>query len=307
MFGSRKNKIQEQIKEAFAQINQHREDFETRMSSADERGNQMQEDISQVMENTTSMTEYAMQNVEEESVLLHTMDTFTQEFHVAMEEYQQIVELVKENYDAVTNLVDENKHYTTPSKYLTEIPGVLRQEYKFYEDKVEKMAENARQMSVQAINAAVEAGRMGESGKKFVAVSEELRQMALDYEKSALSMQEELQASQEKIQQLEEYVLRLVSLIKDGNVGTTRLMKKYMELHKAVETSSMRDFSDEATVMRDKVVAIRNLDEEMVKSSERNKIQLTDVQEELQNQKQELRELESDLVYIFDEVVEKIH
>ena len=306
MFG-RKNKIKEQIKEAFVQIEQHRGDFQTRMSSADERGKQMQEDISQVMENTASMTAYAMQNVEEESVLLHTMDKFNGDFHTAMEEYQQIAGMVKENYEAVTNLVEENKHYTTPSKYLTEIPGKLRKEYQAYERKTEELAESARQMSVQAINAAVEAGRMGESGKKFVAASEELRQMALDYEKSVLVMKEDLEASQERVQELEEYVLRLVALIKDGNVGTTRLMKKYMTLHKAVEACSMGNFSDEVALMRDKVVSIRNLDEEMVKSSERNKIQLTDIQEELKTQKQELRELDSDLSYLFDDVVEQIH
>lgn len=306
MFG-RKNKIKEQIKEAFEQINQHRGDFESRMSSVDERGKQIQEDILQVMENTMSMTEYAMQNVEEESVLLHTMDTFDGEFKTALEEYQQIADMVMENYEAVMNLVEENKHYTTPSKYLKEIPGKLRQEYQSYEKKADGLAESARQMSVQAINAAVEAGRMGETGKKFVAASEELRQMALDYEKSALSMKEELEASQERTKELEEYVLRLVSLIKEGNVGTTRLMKKYMALHKGVESCSMRDFSDDVTLMRDKVVAIRNLDEELLKSSERNKIQLTDIQEELQTQNEELRELDSDLAYLFDDAVENIH
>lgn len=306
MFG-RKNKIKEQIKEAFEQINQHRGDFESRMSSVDECGKQIQEDISQVMENTMSMTEYAMQNVEEESVLLHTMDTFDGEFKTALEEYQQIADMVMENYEAVMNLVEENKHYTTPSKYLKEIPGKLRQEYQSYEKKADGLAESARQMSVQAINAAVEAGRMGETGKKFVAASEELRQMALDYEKSALSMKEELEASQERTKELEEYVLRLVSLIKEGNVGTTRLMKKYMALHKGVESCSMRDFSDDVTLMRDKVVAIRNLDEELLKSSERNKIQLTDIQEELQTQNEELRELDSDLAYLFDDAVENIH
>lgn len=306
MFG-RKNKIQEQIKEALAQINQHKEDFENRMSSVDERGKQMQEDISQVMENTASMTDYAMQNVELESVLIHTMDGFSEEFQSALKEYQQIAEMVKENYEAVTNLVEENKHYTTPSKYLTEIPGKFRQEYQGYERKTEVLAESARQMSVQAVNAAVEAGRMGETGKKFVVASEELRQMALDYEKLALSMKEELEASQERVQELEEYVMRLVSLIKEGNVGTTRLMKKYMTLHKAVESCTMREFSEDVALMRDKVVSMRNMDEEMLKASERNKIQLTDIQEELQNQKQELRELDSDLAYLFEDTVGKIH
>lgn len=305
MFGRRKNKIKEQIKEAAAQVKQYRDDFETHMSSTKESEKQMKEDLSQVMENTISMTEYAVQNVEKETSLLHSMDRFTEEVQTAMKDYQQIVELVKENYEAVTNLVDNNKHYTTSSKHLTEIPGKIKQQYHSYEERTEKLAECAREMSVQAINTAVEAGRLGESGKKFVAASEELRQMALDCEKSALCMKEELEISQKKIQELEEYSLRLIALIKEGNVGTTRLMKKYMALHKEVERSSMRDFSDDVIVMRDKVVSMRNLEEEMIKVGERNKIQLNDIQEELQIQQQELSELESDLTYMFDDALER--
>lgn len=305
MFGRRKNKRKEQIQEAVAQVNQYRSDVETHMSSTKESEKQMQEDISQVMENTISMTEYATQNVEKETTLLHKMDIFSEEFETAMKDYQQIVELIKENYEAVTNLVDENKHYTTPSKHLTEISGKIKMQYHSYEERTEGLAERAREISIQAINTAVEAGRLGESGKKFVAASEDLRQMALDCEQSALSMKEELENSQKKIQELEEYVLRLVSLIKEGNVGTTRLMKKHMALQKAVEYSSMRAFSEDVIGMRDEVVAMRNLEEEMIKASERNKIQLNDVQEELQTQNKELSELESDLTNMFDEALER--
>jgi len=305
MFGSRKNKIKEQIKEIFAQIDHYKEDFENRISSIAERGKHIQENLLPVKENTTSMTAYAKQNIEEETILLYTLDLFSKEFQTAIKDYHQIVELVKENHDAVTNLVEENKHYTTPSKYLTEVPAKLKEEYQSYEEKTEKLAERAREMSVQALSVAVEAGRMGESGKKFVAASEEFRQMALDCENSVLLMKEELQASQERVQELEECVRHMVALMKEGNVGTTRLMKKYMELNKTVDRSSMRDFSDDVLLMRDKVLMVHNLEEEILKASERNTIQLTDVQEELQNEKQELRELKNDLEYIVDDVQER--
>lgn len=307
MFGSKRNKIEEKIKKAFAEITEHREAFETKVSSIEETGKHMHEDVCQVMDNTKNVADYAAQNIEEETVLLQYMDDFSKDFKTAMDEYSQIVRMVNENYEMVTNLVEENKHYTTPSKYLTEAPGRMKQDYHSYEVQIEELAADARQMSVKAFNAAIEAGRMGESGKKFVSVSEEIRQTALDYEKKALVIKEELQNSQEKVQELEEVVLRLVALIKDGNVGTTRLMKKSMELNKKAVNSSMRDFSEDVTAMRDKVVAMRNLDEEIAKSSERNKIQLSDIQEDMQTQKRDLRELESDLSYIVDDKQDKIH
>lgn len=307
MFGSKRNKIEEQIKGAFAQILEQRGEFEERVNSIEESGKQMHADVSQVMENTNDLAEYAMQNVEEESTLIHNIDNFSKELKSAMDEYTQFTEMFKKHHEAVTNLVEENKHYTTPSKYLTEAPALIRQDYQSYEAKLDELAENSRQMSVMALNAAIEAGRMGSTGKQFVATSEEIRQNALSYEKTVLAMKEELQKSQEQINELEEFVFRLVSLIKDGNVGTTRILKKSMEINKAIADSSMHDFSEDVIGIRDKVVAMRNLDEAIVKSSERNKIQLSDIQEEILTQKKDLRELESDLSYILDEAQAKVH
>ena len=55
----------------------------------------------------------------------------------------------------------------------------------------------------------------------------------------------------------------------------------------------------------DKVLMVHNLEEEILKASERNTIQLTDVQEEMQTKKQEIRELKNDLEYIVDDVQER--
>lgn len=307
MFGSKKIKIEEQIKEAFAQINEQKEVFETRVTSLDAGVRQMRENVSQVVENTNHLADYAMQNIEEESRLLYDMDEYSKELKTAVDSYMDITNRIKEQNDGIINLVEENKHYTTPSKYMTEAPAMIKADYQSYEKKMEEMAENGRRMSVMALNAAIEAGRMGTIGKQFVAASEEIRQTALGYERDALSIKEELQEAQTRINELEEVVHRLVSMIKEGNVATTRLMKKSMEINKMIRNSSMRDFSEDMILMRDKVVSMRNLDEEIGKAGERNKIQLSDIQEELENQKNELRELESDLTYIIDEAQRKIH
>lgn len=306
MFGNKKNKIEEQVKEAFAKINEQKEVFETRITSLDAGVKQMRENVSQVVENTNDLAEYAMQNIEGESTLLHDMDEYSKELKSGVDFYVEITEKLKEQNEAIINLVEDNKHYTTPSKYLTEAPAMIKADYQSYDKKMDELAEAGRQMSVMALNAAIEAGRMGTTGKQFVAASEEIRQTALGYEKEALLMKEELKNAQERINELEEFVHRFVSLIKDGNVSTTKLMKKSMEINKMLKSSPMRDFSEDMILMRDKVVALRNLDEEIAKAGERNKISLGDIQEELENQKNDLRELESDVTFIIDETQSKI-
>ena len=92
----------------------------------------------------------------------------------------------------------------------------------------------------------------------------------------------------------------LIALMKESNVGTAKLFKKCHETYKFVEKSSMRDFTEDLVLIRDKVVNVRNLDEEIAKSGERSKIQLGDIQEDIQNQKKLLSEMESDLLYLLD-------
>lgn len=306
MFG-RKNKREEQIKAAFAEVLVHREDCESRITSMEKSREHMQEDVNQVLENTKALADYAMQNIETESGVLHKIDDFSKDLQVVLEEYKQLAEMVKEHHESVVSLVEENKHYTTPAKYLSEAPATFRKEYQSYAAGMEEMAENSRQISVMALNAAIEAGRMGDGAKQFVAVSEEIRQTALAYEKKALAMQEELEAAQKRLDEVEEFVHRFVTLIKDGNVSTTRLMKKTLELNKKAKNATDKNLSEDMVEIRDRIVAMRNLDEEIAKTTERNQIQLSDVKEELSTQKKECRELESDITFLFDEAQKKIH
>ena len=196
--------------------------------------------------------------------------------------------------------MEENKHVTTPAKYLQEAPGNMRGEIASYQETLDGMGEDGRKMGVLALNAAIEAGRMGDGAKQFVAAAEEIRQTALTFEKKAFAMREELDASQKRVAEMEEVIARLLSLMKESNMGTTRLLKKSQESCQAAENVGLRDFSNDMIEFRDKIVGMRNLDEEIAKCGERDKIQLSDVQEDFSNQRNQIAELESDLSYMMD-------
>lgn len=308
MFGNKKSKIlEEQNKALMEELTGRKEYLNTDMEQMEAAGKRVLADISQVMENSNSLVDNAMLNVEEESKMIHSIDDFSQELKSAVEEFEKLRTMVEKQYEATIALVEENKHYTTPAKHLTETPGNMRTVSAAYIKQLEEMEEDGRNMSVLALNAAIEAGRMGDSGKQFVTASEEIRQTALAYEKKAAGMREELECSQRRIAELEEVVNRLVALMKDNNMAATRLLKKSQETYKAVQTSSMRDFSEDMVLIRDQVVGMRNLDEEIAKCGERNKIQLSDVQEDVTNQKNQLAELESDISYMFDMIEEQMN
>lgn len=306
MFGNRKNKIEEQMREFLTELEEQRQLFETGMTALEDGEQRVHADVCQVMENTNELTVYAMQNIEEESALIQSLDDFSKDLREAVTDYSQIEESVMEQLQSVTSLVEDNKHFTTPSKYLTEAPANLRQSYIEAETKLETMAEAGRKMSVMALNSAIEAGRMGETGKQFVDASENIRQTALDYEKMTLELKEQIEQSRERIDELEEVIHRMVALLKDSNMGTAKLLKKCQATEKMMKKSAMRDFSDDLILIRDKVVGMRNLDEEMAKCTERSKIQLSDIQEDISTRKKELTEMESDLSQLLDTLEERL-
>lgn len=305
MFGNRK-KVEEQINEIFSEIKEQRAVLEARVVQIEYDGKSLHDDVCQVMDNSNELVNNAMLNVDEESALIHTIDDFSRELGTAVADYSALTEMVSKQLQSVMDLVEENKHYTTPAKHLTEAPDALRQSCEAYENQLDDMAENGRKMGVLALNAAIEAGRMGDSAKQFVAASEEIRQTALGYEKAALSMKEEILSQKEKIDELEEMIHHMVALIKESNIGATRVLKKSQDTQKLVNQSTMRDFSEDMILIRDKVVGMRNLDEEIAKCGERNKIALTDISEAVMNQKNKTVELESDISHLFDTAEEQL-
>ena len=305
MFGSRRNRKDEKVREVFDHIYQQRVNFETSVGQVEEGRKRVYNDICQVMTNANELSTHAMLNIEEESKAICEIDAFSRELIVALEDVNQLKQEVEGQFKTAAALVEENKHFTSPAKYLSEVPNTMKQSCQSYENQLDDMAEYGKRMGVLALNAAIEAGRMGDSGRGFVLAAEEIRQTAVSYEKAAVSMREEVETSREKIAELEEIVIHLISLMKENNVGTAKLFKKCQESQKFIEKSSIRDFSEELICIRDKIVNMRNLDEEIAKCAERSKIQLCDIQEDIQNQKQELAEMESDLLHLLDSAEEQ--
>ncbi|MEE1077784.1 MAG: methyl-accepting chemotaxis protein [Agathobacter sp.] len=259
-------------------------------------------DIHQVKESLESMDSLAKQNVEACSTLSHTMELFTNEMDAAYSNYDRVLEGIRKQLQDTMDLVEENKHFTTPSKYLSEFGESLHQDYQAYEQSLEKMTGLGKQMGVLALNAAIEAGRLGEAGKDFVSSAEEIRSFANNYQDEIDVLEEQVKKSEERVEELEKQVNLLVSHLKESNVCATRLMKSTSESVKQMEESGIRDISEDMKLMRDVVISSRNSDEEIVKAKERCMIQLTDTEEELQLQGKN----EDEMKRIFNSVYERL-
>lgn len=299
MFG-RRNKKEEHIRNMFDYIYQQRVTFETSVGQVEEGRERVRKDLDQVVTNTTDIVNHAMNNIEEESALIHDIDEFSKVLSSGLEEYGQFKKEIQEQLQVAAELIEGNKHLTTPSKYLSEVPNTMKETYASYEGHLDDMVNYGKQMGVLALNAAIEAGRLGEGGRSFMMAAEEIRQTAVNYEKAAEDMKAEVAASHEKIEELEETISHLIALLRENTIGAAKLFKKCQETKNSMEQKGVLDYSDDLIAIRGRVVNIRNLDEEIAKTGERNQIQLSDIQEDIQSQKQEVTEMESDLLHLLD-------
>lgn len=301
MFGGRNRLSSEQIRqmqsqleyneEYFQRIANTKDIFDANISETQNSREQMDKEILQVGDNIATVLSYASQNIEAEKELLQGFGRYEQQMKGAEREFEQLSEMVRQQAMDSQMLVEGNKHFTSPSKYLTEIPEELRKQNERYKDTLTQMTECCKQMSVLTLNAAIEAGRMGEAGMTFVSASEQVRNMSLLYEEMIQQIHQILLDSEVKIARMEDKFQQLVTLLKDNNVATGKLMKQCNDAAQFIEKSSIRVFSEEISPFRDQIVGLKNVEEEIVKAEERNRMQMSDIREEMVAQQKNENEI----------------
>lgn len=308
MFGFRKHKAEEQnkIKEIISKIAELHQAFEETAGQMEEQRAHMITDFSQVMENTRELEKYTSANTKEELPTMHALEGISWEVKGAYDEYGRVKTLIEEYVGETCALLEENKRYITPTRNLSEAPTAMKLSVCSYERQLDEIAESGRTISLLALNAAIEAGRLGEEGKQFILATEEIRQIASACEEKTYSLQKEVQDSQDRIEELEENIQHLLALLKEGNIATNRLFRRGQEINKQIQNSAMRDFSEDIAVIRDKVVGMRNMNEEIARCGERNRMLLNDIQDDVQAQKNTLAELENNFSHLMDMAEEQL-
>lgn len=289
----------ESNEEYFKKTSNTREVYAAERVVVEDSRNQLEAEITQVDSNVVAVIEYGTSNVQTQASMIHDFTELRDEMQGAEEELDSLKEKVDMLYKGSQDVVEGNKHFTTPSKTLTDISQGFKNQNQLYEKQLKLMSDNCKQMGVLALNAAIEAGRMGESGKKFVNAAEEIRSFAGVYDVLIEKMHQEINESENKIQQLEEQIGLVVGLLKDSNVTAVKHMKDCQEAVKYMDNMSNRDFSKDIENYKEKILGMKNQEEEVLKYEERNRLQLEDMVEELKTQRKQDLEIEEKLKVVF--------
>lgn len=313
MFGNKKKLSQEEIQKLqdtleegrmlLEEISKQQEVFESDREAIAQSQQHLSEDVEQAAQNSRDVIEYAKQNAAQATDLSSVLEEKALAAQKAFEEYRDICNQIEKQANGCCQAVEQNKHFTTPSKILGELTGELKNQNEAYLEELDSMGNYGKQMSVLSLNAAIEAGRMGDAARGFVGAAEEVRSYAKQYERSVTLLKEKIAYSSTKIDKLEENIHHIISLLKDNNVAITKLMRDCQTLQKKADHSVICDFSKDFCRIREEIIGIKNAEEEMIKAEERNQMQFDDIRGEVKSQEKNEQEIADEWGKIYQSVI----
>lgn len=309
MFGG-KNKISPQEAEKLKELKIKNHEFIEEISGKEENIHSILDEVrdsenqsnsywKQIDSNIDSLLEMSKDNVNSMAGMSYELGEYARTAEESQADFERLQTSIGELNDNLCMLVDGNKHYTEPSKYLSEVPAGLKARNAALLEKADRLLACSKQMGVLALNSAIEAGRMGEQGKSFVTSAEEVRNYTSSYDQIVEELRAEVASSNEEIEKMSVQISHLVAMLKENNIATTRILKESMELAKSSKSADVIS-ADELRKFKEQAVTVKNAQEEILKIEERNKIQAADLGTESEIQMRKVSELGSELKEIFD-------
>ncbi|EOS27578.1 hypothetical protein C806_00025 [Lachnospiraceae bacterium 3-1] len=170
--------------------------------------------------------------------------------------YQRSVEGIYRREKELLEMIDQGRKLTSPKEVLELAATGMRQEMEEMEQRIGEMEEMENQMGVLSLNAAIEAGRLGEEGVQFVEAAEKVRDLSGKYHQSASFMAEKMKKMEERLMEAETQVLYLTQIWNEHN----------SRLEKAAEGFGTFAGRLEATESRNLVPQIRAVTESLEQS-----------------------------------------
>lgn len=162
---------------------------------------------------------------------------------------RKLQEVAGRQIDQMAAIVEENKNSMEPVSALQETKTALKNHSDAMQLEVGHMLEYAKQMTVSSLNCAIEAGRMGDSGKGFVEASEDVRMLSSAYERAAQVVARQLNDMEKRLRQLDEQVAALLKSNKDTNASISRLSKNITQQDEICTRAAERHYLEKAAAI----------------------------------------------------------
>lgn len=205
----------------------------------------------------------------------------------------------KEQLDA---FLEGSRKMQEPVKTIQETRENLADDAEKMRSSLAQMVDYAKQMTVLSLNCAIEAGRMGESGRRFIEAAEEVRLLSSAYERAAQLSVQQLGGMEKRIGQLEEHAGVLEKSCRDSDACASRISKSMSEQDEICARAAGRHYLEKTAAISDNLKKFSHNNETINSLSHQT---LTDI-EHLGESFMSEQEARKDLETIVDQIVQCI-
>lgn len=251
--------------QVFAEITAKQRDTEERLGILKNSQEKMDQQLTRVIDAVNCAADHTEEQRKKNRELQEEMQKISVAIQQSEDCYGKIVEELKLQQDEMLEHVEQNKHFTAPAEFLSKVPTELQDELKGITIQMEQLDDMGRQMGVLSLNAAIEAGRMGESGREFVAAAEDVRDLAAKYQQMTEAFQEMVKRIDEKLEETQGQVIHLNGLLKDNNVRMGKTAKKFTDSIYRMEYSDIQNFTPQVKKLTEELNGTNVEEEELLK------------------------------------------
>lgn len=205
----------------------------------------------------------------------------------------------KQQMDAVA---EDCRRLAEPVKALQEIKNGMKADAEMICAQVSQMSDYAKQMTVTSLNCAIEAGRMGDTGKKFVEASEDVRLLSSAYERAASTAGRKMDDIQKRISQIEEQTAAMAKACKDNNLSVSRLFKNITEQDEICTKAAERHYLEKTAAISDYLKKISQRYHTIDSLQHQTLKDIEHIGESFMNEQEARKELE----HIVDQIIESM-
>ncbi|MCR5666780.1 MAG: methyl-accepting chemotaxis protein [Eubacterium sp.] len=199
----------------------------------------LDQNLTQIVDDIKTMQQAAVTQTDSNASLSEIAAQMAQEARDDIAMQTEIIELFEKEKDALYAVVDANKHFTTPAKSLSQFGSQLDTQMRDLRNLQEKAAQCSKEMSVTALNAAIEAGRLGNVGQQFMIAAQDVRDLAENYETITKGINTALKQIEEQKAEYEKQLSHLNNLLKENNIQMGKNASSFEQLQKKVHTMDL--------------------------------------------------------------------
>jgi len=217
-------------------------------------------------------------------------------------EKKKLLETAQKQREQLDAILEQNDRMAVPVEMLHEIQGGLAEDAQNARTELTQMQEYAKQMTVSTLNCAIEAGRMGEAGKKFVEASEDVRLLSGSYERATVQAMRLLDAMEERIRSLTGQLDILAKACKDSDASVSRLSRGIAEQDGICSRGTERHYLEEISAMSEYLNEISQKHDTFDALAHETLADIENIGESFMNEQEARKELE----HIFDQIIKSM-